>query len=93
MDTTIKVTTIHIIFGILSAFVSLAITIGWLGFKNDVLAAILPFIILYLVGQLCQRIFGDEVSGFSQWLWDGIAPFYFTWLIAFIILFNYSALL
>lgn len=83
MDTTIKVTTIHIIFALIAALISAGLTLGWLGFKNDVFAFFVAVLILYFVGQFCQKIAGDEISGFSQWLWDGIAPFYFTWVIAY----------
>ena len=83
MDITIKVTSIHIVFGLIAALLSAALSLGWFGFKNDVFAFFVAVIILYFVGQLSQKIAGDEVSGFSQWLWDGIAPFYFTWVIAY----------
>ena len=83
MDTTIKVTTIHVIFALIAALISAALTLGWLGFKNDIFAFFVAVIILYFVGQICQKIAGEEISGFSQWLWDGIAPFYFTWVIAY----------
>lgn len=89
MDETIKVTSIHLIFGIISALLSLGVQVGWFGFKNSVFAGILPFIILYFVGQLCQKLYGDEIEGFSQWLWDGILPFIFIWLMLFIIFYNY----
>ncbi|MBQ6512517.1 hypothetical protein [Methanobrevibacter sp.] len=83
MDTTIKVTTIHIIAGLISAIISTALTLGWLGFKNEIFAGFIALIILYFVGQFCQKIAEDEISGFSQWLWDGISPFFFTWVIAY----------
>ena len=83
MDTTIKVTSIHIIFALIAALISTALTVGWLGFKNEIFAGFVALIILYFVGQVCQKMAGEEISGFSQWLWDGIAPFYFTWVIAF----------
>ena len=83
MDTTIKVTSIHIIFALISALSSPALTLGWFGFKNDIFAGFVALIILYFVGQLCQKIAGDEISGFSQCLWDGISPFFFTWVIAY----------
>ena len=83
MDTTIKVTSIHIIFGLISALISTALTVGWLGFKNELFAGFAALIILYFVGQFCQKMFGEEISGFSQWLWDGISPFFFTWVIAY----------
>ena len=83
MDTTIKVTTIHIIFALIAALISTALTLGWLGFKNDVFAFFVAAIILYLVGKVSQKIAGEEISGFTQWLWDGIAPFFFTWVISY----------
>ena len=83
MDTTIKVTTIHIVAGLVSALISAGLSLGWFGFKNDVFAFFVAVIILYFVGQFAQKIAGDEISGFSQWLWDGISPFYFTWVIAY----------
>ena len=83
MDTTIKVTAIHIVFGLIAALLSTALTLGWFGFKNDVFALFIAVIILYFVGQFSQKLAGDEISGFSQWLWDGISPFFFTWVIAY----------
>ena len=83
MDATIKVTSIHIIFALISALISTALTLGWFGFKNEIFAGFVALIILYFVGQLCQRLVGDEISGFSQWLWDGISPFFFTWVISY----------
>ena len=83
MDTTIKVTAIHIVFGLIAALLSTALTLGWFRFKNDVFALFIAVIILYFVGQFSQKLAGDEISGFSQWLWDGISPFFFTWVISF----------
>ena len=83
MDKTVMVTSIHIVFALIAALISTALTLGWLGFKNDVFAFFVAVIILYFVGQLSQRVAGEEISGFSQWLWDGIAPFFFTWVISF----------
>ena len=83
MDATVKVTSIHIVAGLVAALLSTGLTLGWFGFKNDVFAFFIAVIILYFICQFSQKIAGDEISGFSQWLWDGIAPFYFTWVIAF----------
>ena len=83
MDTTIKVTSIHIVAGLFAALISTGLSLGWFGVKNDVFAFFVAVIILYFIGQFSQKIAGEEVSGFSQWLWDGIAPFYFTWVIAY----------
>ena len=83
MDTTIKVTSIHIVAGLIAALLSAALTAGWFGFKNDVFAFFVAVIILYFVGQMAQKMAGDEISGFTQWLWDGISPFFFTWVISY----------
>ena len=89
MDTTIKVTSIHIISALIAALISTALTLGWLGFKNDIFAGFVALIILYFVGQFCQKKFEDEITGFSQWLWDGISPFFFTWVISYTIFVMY----
>ena len=83
MDATIKVTSIHIIFALIAALISTGFTVGWFGFKNDIFAGFVALIILYFVGQFCQKIASEEISGFSQWLWDGISPFFFTWVISY----------
>ena len=67
MDTTIKVTSIHIAAALVASLISTALTLGWLGFKNDIFAGFIALIILYFVGQFCQKMAGDEISGFSQW--------------------------
>ena len=83
MDTTVKVTSIHIVFALITALISAALSLGWFGFKNHLFAGLFALIVLYFVGQFSQKIAGDEISGFSQWLWDGISPFFFTWVIAY----------
>lgn len=83
MDTTIKVTAIHLVTAIVAALLSTGLTVGWFGFKNDIFAFFVAVIILYFVGKFSQKLAGEEISGFSQWLWDGIAPFFFTWVISY----------
>jgi hypothetical protein len=45
MDTTIKVTTIHIVAALVAALISTALTVGWFGFKNDIFAFFVAVII------------------------------------------------
>lgn len=89
MDATIKVTSIHIVAALFAALLSTALTAGWFGFKNDIFALFIAVIILYFIGQLSQKIAGEEISGFSQWLWDGISPFFFTWVISYTLFMMY----
>lgn len=59
MDTTIKITSLHLVVGIITGIISTGFTLSWFGIKNDVFATALAFIILYFVGQLAQKQFGD----------------------------------
>lgn len=89
MDTTIKITSIHIVTALIAALISTALSAGWFGVKNNVFAFFIAAIILYFVGQFSQKLVGDEISEFSQWLWDGIAPFFFTWVISYTLFLTY----
>ena len=82
MDTTIKITSLHLVVGIITGIISTGFTLSWF-------ATALAFIILYFVGQLAQKQFGDEISGFSQWLWDGIMPFLVGWVMTYTLLVAY----
>ena len=82
MDVTVKTVSIHIVAAIVAALISTAFTTGMLGFTNHVFAFVVGLVILYF-------IFGEEVKGFSTWLWDGILPFGFCWFILWTILTNY----
>ena len=49
MDNTVKVTSIHLIFAIVAALLSSALTIGWFGFTNPVIAALVGIVIKFLL--------------------------------------------
>lgn len=85
MDATIKVTGLHVITGIIAGILSASLSLGWFGFKNEIFGFFLGVIIVYFTGKLAQKLVEDEISGFSQWLWDGIAPFFFTWIIVWVL--------
>ena len=51
MDTTIKITSLHLVVGIITGIISTGFTLSWFGIKNDVFATALAFIILYFVFQ------------------------------------------
>ena len=90
MDVDAKVTIIHIIGGIIAAFFSYLLTTGQImGINNEAIAILLALVILYISGQVSERIFGKEaVGGFKGWLWSGIVPFLFIWLVIWILFFN-----
>ncbi len=90
MDVDAKITIIHIIGGIIAAFFSFALTTGMIsGINNEVIAILIALIILYISGQVSEKIFGKEsVGGFKGWLWSGIVPFLFMWIVVWVLLFN-----
>jgi len=57
--------------------------------KNEFLAVLGGLLILYLTGQLSERIFGKEaVGGMKGWLWSGILPFFFVWVLVWVMMYN-----
>jgi hypothetical protein len=90
MDIDAKVTIIHVIGGLVAAYLSYALTTGLInGINNEAIAILFALIILYLSGQVSERIFGKEaVGGFKGWLWSGIVPFFFVWIVIWVLLFN-----
>lgn len=89
MDNTIKITSIHIIFSLIASVLSAGLSLGWFGVTNHVFAGLLALVILYSVGQLTQKLYKEDIDGFSTWLWNGIAPFIFCWFVVYTLLFNY----
>ena len=89
MDTTIKITSLHLVVGIITGIISTGFTLSWFGIKNDVFATALAFIILYFVGQFAQKQFGDEISGFFFFFFDGIMPFLVGWIMTYTLLVAY----
>jgi hypothetical protein len=87
MEVDAKVTTLHAVAGIIAGYISYLLSTGII--KNDALALFVSLIILYVCGQASEKIFGKEaVGGFKGWLWSGIVPFFFIWLMVWVMLFN-----
>ncbi|OPX60243.1 MAG: hypothetical protein A4E25_00528 [Methanobacterium sp. PtaB.Bin024] len=91
MEIEVKVTSIHTALAIVAGYISALLSTGaipGLG-KNEALAVLAGLIILYIGGQISERIFGkEEVGGFKGWLWSGIVPFFFLWIVVWVILYN-----
>ena len=91
MDVDGKVAAIHSVAAIAAGYVSFLLSSGAIAGmgKNEVLAILSALIILYLVGKLSEKLFGkEEVGGTKGWLWSGIVPFFFLWLMVWIIFMN-----
>jgi len=91
MDVDGKMAAIHGAAGIVAGYISFLFSTGaipGLG-SNEVLAVLVALIILYLMGQVTEKVFGkEEAGGMSGWLWSGIVPFFFVWIMVWVIFFN-----
>jgi hypothetical protein len=91
MEIEIKLTSIHAVLAIVAGYVSFLLSTGAIAGvgKNEVLAVLAALIILYIGGQISERTFGKEaVGGTKGWLWSGILPFFFIWIMVWVILYN-----
>lgn len=92
MEIEVKLTSIHIVAAIIAGYLSFLIAGGLIGNvgKNEVMAVLLAVVILYFTGQISERIFGKEaVGGLKGWLWSGILPFFFIWILVWVLFLNY----
>jgi hypothetical protein len=92
MEIELKITSLHALTAIISGYLSFIISTGVIGGvgKNEVLAVLLGLVILYLAGNLSERLFGKEaVGGFKGWLWSGIVPFVFIWVVTWTLFLNW----
>jgi len=94
IDNSVKITSIHVVAAIVAGYITSLVSLGMipgLG-ENEILATLIGLVILYAMGQLCDRLFGKQ-EGFKKWLWDGIVPFAFAWFVVWTILLNYGSVL
>ena len=92
MEIEVKLTSLHAITAIIAGYLSFIIASGAIGAigKNEVLAVLVGLVILYLSGNISERIFGkEEVGGFKGWLWSGIVPFVFIWIVTWTLFLNW----
>jgi len=91
MDVDGKVAAIHGAAAVAAGYISFLLSSGaipGIG-RNESLAIISGLITLYLIGKLSERLFGKkEVGGRKGWLWSGILPFFFLWMMVWIIFMN-----
>ncbi len=91
MDVDGKMAAIHAVAGIVAGYLSFLLSTGAIAGigRNEVLAVLVALIILYAMGQASERLFGKEkVGGAKGWLWSGIVPFFFVWIMVWVIFYN-----
>lgn len=92
MEIEAKLTSVHAVAAIITGYISFIISSGAISAlgKNEVLAVLVGLIIIFVTGNICERIFGKEaVGGFKGWLWSGIVPFFFIWVVVWTLFLNY----
>jgi hypothetical protein len=92
MEIEVKLTSIHAVAAIIAGYLSFLIASGSIATigKNQIMAILLAVVILYFAGQISERIFGKEaVGGLKGWLWSGIVPFFFVWIVVWVLFWNY----
>ena len=88
MDDTVKLTSINVVLGIIAGVLSGLFTVGTLGFKNDMIGLLFGIAFIYASFKASDNIASEEIDR-SQKIWDCIMPFFFTWIIVWILLANY----
>ena len=88
MDDTVKLTSINVVLGIIAGVLSGIFTIGMLGIKNDMIGLLIGIIFVYASLKLADNISSEDLDR-SQKIWDCVLPFFFTWIIVWILIANY----
>jgi len=88
LDDTVKLTSINVVLGIVAGLLSGIFTIGTLGFKNDMVGLIFGIVFIYAMMKSADKIATEEIDR-SQKIWDCVLPFFFTWIIVWILIANY----
>ena len=88
MDDTVKLTSINTILGVVAGVLSGLFTVGLFGFKNDMIGLLIAIVIVYASLKSVNKIATEEIDR-SQKIWDCVLPFFFSWIIVWILLSNY----
>ena len=88
MDDTVKLTSINVVLGIIAGVLSGLFSVGTFGFKNDMIGLLFGIAFVYASIKAADNIASEEIDR-SQKLWDCVMPFFFTWIIVWILLTHY----
>jgi hypothetical protein len=74
--------------GVVAGVLSGLFTVGLFGFKNDMIGLLIAIVIVYTSLKSVNKIVTEEIDR-SQKIWDCVLPFFFSWIIVWILLSNY----
>ena len=90
MDDTVKLTSVSVVLGIIAGILSAVFSIGMLGFKNEFLGLIIAIAIVYGLLKSTDKMVTGELDR-SNKIWDCVMPFFFSWVISWVLLSHYLA--
>lgn len=80
----------HILGGVLAGIISFLFTVkGLLPVTNEMLGVLISLIIVYVLGKYTEKKYGREEIGLGSWISNGVLPYYFMWMVVWIMLLNY----
>lgn len=88
MDDTVKLTSVSVVFGLIAGILSGIFSIGLLGLKNDFIGLVIGICVAYVLLKSTDKISSEEMDR-SQKIWDCVMPFFFTWIISWVLLTHY----
>ena len=88
MDDTVKLTSISVVFGFIAGVLSWIFSFGLLNFTNDFVGLIIGIVLIYALIKSADKIAVEKMEN-SQKIWDCVMPFFFSWVIVWILINNY----
>ncbi len=88
MDDTVKLTSISVVFGLIAGVLSGIFSVGLLNFTNDFVGLIIGIVLIYALIKSADKIAVEKMEN-SQKIWDCVMPFFFSWVIVWILINNY----
>ncbi|MBE6493767.1 MAG: hypothetical protein E7Z84_04055 [Methanosphaera stadtmanae] len=89
MDEIGKMSVEHMFGGVASGIICYLFQSGILPITNEFIGVIISLVLLYCLGKRAENKYGKEKIGFGTWASNGILPFYFIWMVVWIIAINY----
>lgn len=80
----------HIGGGVLAGIISFLFTKPIIfPFANEMIGVLISLIIVYGLGKFAEKKYGREKIGLGKWISNGVLPYYFVWMVVWIMLLNY----
>ncbi|AVB76248.1 DUF5379 domain-containing protein [Methanococcus maripaludis] len=83
-----KVSIFHAIFGAAFGYLTNYVYTFGLGMFSGVASFVFMLITLVITGNLASMIFGRESMNQKEWMGSGVVPFFFIWLVFWIMTYN-----